>query len=83
MVARHERIERIHCEGVYHVVSMQECEDTGKNLLHLIWVDTHKFVDPVRKKIRSRPCHRIQDEEARQNSKSLTRISVVLCNATS
>ena len=75
LAARRDTIARKHCEGVYHIVAMQECEDTGTNLLDLIWVDTHKFVDPVRKKIRPRLCQRIQDEEAWQNSKSLTRFS--------
>ena len=37
---------------------MQECKDTGKKLLDLIWVDTDKSVDPAHKNIRSRLCAR-------------------------
>ena len=33
---------------------MQECEDAGKKLLELIWVDTDKSVDPAHQEIRSR-----------------------------
>ena len=38
--ARHEEIDWVHSEGVYEIVPMQECRDTGMKPLDLIWVDT-------------------------------------------
>ena len=47
-------------------------------------MDTYKYVDQAHKKCRSKfVCKRIQDEEARSDFKNFTRISIVLCNATS
>ena len=77
LTARREEIEWVRSDGANEIVPMQDCRDAGKELLELIWVDTDKSVDPAHKKIRSRLC-----KEARQNSKSLTCFSVVLCNAT-
>ena len=56
--ARREDIDRVHSEGVYKIVPMQECKDAGMNPLDLIWVDTDKSVHPTHKKIRSRLCAR-------------------------
>ena len=56
LAARREEIDWVHSEGVYEIVSMQECGDAGVKPLDLIWVDTDKSVDPTRKKIRSRLC---------------------------
>ena len=82
LAARRAEIEWVHSEGVYEIVPTQDCKDAGKKPLELIWVDTDKSVDSAHKKLRSRLCHGKQDEEARQDSKSLTCFSVVLCNAT-
>ena len=65
LAARREEVDRVHSEGVYDIVPMQECRDAGMKPLDLIWVDTNKSVDPTRKKIRSRLCKRVQNEEAR------------------
>ena len=82
LAARRAEIEWVHSEAVYEIVPMQDCKDAGKKLFELIWVDTDKSVDSAHKKIRSRLCHGKQDEETRQDSKSFTCFSVVLCNAT-
>ena len=58
LAARREEIDRVHSEGVYEIVPMQECRDAGMKPLDLIWVDIDKSVDPTRKKIRSRLCAR-------------------------
>ena len=84
LAARREEIDWVHSEGVYEIIPMQESKDAGKKPLDHIWVDTDKSVDPAHKKIRSRLCAKeLQDEEARLDSKSFTRFSVVLCNAAS
>ena len=54
LTARREEFARVLSEGVYEYVPMQECEDAGKNLLELIWVDADKSVDFAHKKIRPR-----------------------------
>ena len=82
LTARREEIELVHSEGVHEIVPMQDCKDAGEKLLALIWVDTDKSVDPAHSEIRSRLCQGIQDEEARQDSKSFVCFSVVLGNAT-
>ena len=46
LAARREQIDSVHSEGVYEMVSMQECRDAGMKPLDLIWVDTDKSVDP-------------------------------------
>ena len=56
LAQRREEIEWVHSEGVYEIVPMQECRDAGMKPLDLIWVDTDKSVDPIRKNIRSRLC---------------------------
>ena len=38
------------------MVTMQQCEDAGKKMLQLVWVNTDKSVDPADKKLRSRSC---------------------------
>ena len=58
LAARREEIDWVHSEGVYEIVTMQECRDAGMKPSDLIWVDTDKSVDPTRKKIRSRLCAR-------------------------
>ena len=84
LVARREGIEWVHAEGVYEIVPMPDCVDAGQKMLDHIWVDTDKSVDPAHKKIRSRNmCQGKQDEEARQDSKSITSFSVILSRATS
>ena len=47
-------------------------------------MDTDKSADPTRKNIRSEVvCKRMQNEEARKDSRSSAGFSIVLCNATS
>ena len=58
LAARREEIDWIHSEGVYEIVPIHECKDSGMKLLDLNWVDTDKSVVPTRKKIRSRLCAR-------------------------
>ena len=58
LAARHKEMARVHSEGVYQIVPLQECKDAGTMPLDLIWVDTDKSVDPTRKKIRSSLCAR-------------------------
>ena len=58
LAARREEIDWVHSEGVYEIVSMQECRDAGMKPLDLNWLDTDKSVDPTRKKIRSKLCAR-------------------------
>ena len=58
LAARREEIDWVHSEGVYEIVSVQECKDAGMKPLDLIRVDTDKSVDPACKKIRSRLCVR-------------------------
>ena len=48
----------MHSVGVHEIDPMQECEDAGKKLLDLIWVDTDKSVDPAHQINRSRLCAR-------------------------
>ena len=71
LTARREEVEWVHSEGVSEIVPIQECEDAGKKQWELIWMDTDKSVDPVHKKIRSRLCQGIQDEEARRVQRAL------------
>ena len=54
LTTRRDEIAWVHSEGVYEIVPMQDCQDTGKKLLELIWVNTDKSVDPAHKKLRSR-----------------------------
>ena len=54
LTARREETDWVHSEGVYEIVPKQECKDSGTKPVDLIWVDTGKSVDPIRKKIRSR-----------------------------
>ena len=56
LTARCEEIEWVHSNKVYENVPMQECNDAGRKLLDLIWVDTNKSVDPAHKKNRSTLC---------------------------
>ena len=58
LAARREEIEWVHSEGVYEIVPMQECIDSGQKSLDLICVDTDKSVDPSHRTIRSRRCAR-------------------------
>ena len=58
LAARREEIDWVLSEGVYEILPMQECRDTGMKPLDLIWVDTDKSADPTRKEIRSRLCSR-------------------------
>ena len=58
LAARREEIDWVHSEGVYEIVPMQESRDSGMKPLDLISVGADKFVDPTRKKIRSRLCTR-------------------------
>ena len=81
LTARREEIEWVCAEGVYEIVLMQECKDAGKKVLELIWVDTGKSCGHrSQEKTIEAVCQGIQDEEARQVSKSLSCLSVVLCN---
>ena len=82
LTVRREEIAWLHSESVNEIVPIQERKDASEKLLDLMWVDTDKSVDPAHKKNRSRLCQRIQDEEAKQDSKSLTCFSVVLGNPT-
>ena len=50
LTARREEIEWVHSEGVSKIVPIQECEDAGKKLWDLIWIDTDKSGDPAQKK---------------------------------
>ena len=84
MAARREEIAWVHSDGVFEIAPMQECEDAGKKLLDLIWVDTNRSVcTPSLKNSIEPVCQEMQVEEAKQNSKGLTCFPVVLCNATS
>ena len=84
LAARREEIGWVHSEGVYEIVPMQECKDACMKPFDLISVDTDKSVNPTHKKIRSRLCAReYKTKKQRTDSKSSTRFSVVLCNATS
>ena len=47
--ATREESAWVHSEVVYEIFPMQECEDAGKKLLDLIWVDTDKSVDPAQR----------------------------------
>ena len=58
LAARREEIHRVHSEGVYEIVPMQECKDAGMKPLDLMWLYTYKSVDPAYNKIRSRLCAR-------------------------
>ena len=58
LTARREEIECVHSNKVYESVPMQNCNDAGKKLLDLIWVDTDKSVDPAHNKFRSTLCAR-------------------------
>ena len=58
LAARLEEIDWVHSEGVYEIVPMQECKDSGMKPLDLVLVDIDKSVDPTRKKIRSMLCAR-------------------------
>ena len=58
LAAGREEIEWVHSEGLYDIVPMQECIDSGQRLLDLIWVDTDKSVDPAHRKIRWKLCAR-------------------------
>ena len=78
LTARREEIEWVHSEVVCEIVPMQECQDAGKKLLELIWVDSgSRSQDNSIQTV----CQGTQDEEARQDSKSV--ISVVLCTCES
>ena len=50
LAARREEIGWVHSEGVYEIVSMQECKDTGMKPLDLVWVNTDKSVVPLARK---------------------------------
>ena len=58
LAARLEEIDWVLSEGVYEIVPMQECRDSGMKPLDLVFVDIDKSVDPTRKKIRSMLCAR-------------------------
>ena len=70
--ARREEIEWVHSEGVYEIVPMQECIDSGCGTQKCLLTPLTNSIEIARK--------RIQDEEARQNSASITRFSVILCS---
>ena len=57
LTARREVIEWVHSDKVYEI-TMQDCDEAGKKLLDLIWMDTDKSVDHAHKKIRSTLCAR-------------------------
>ena len=82
LAARREGVDWVLSEGVDEIVPMQEYTDAGMKPLNLIWVDTDKVVDPTRKNIQSLLCAK-EYKTKKQGSKSSTRFSVVLCNATS
>ena len=82
LTARREEVARVHSEGFYETVPMQDCKDAGEKLLELIWVDADKSVDPAHKKILSRLCAR-EYTTKQGNIQSLTSFSVVLWNVTS
>ena len=81
LAARREEIDWAHSEGVYEIVPMQGCrhETVGLDL------GGHRQVggSSTQENQINIMCKRIQDEEARQDSKSFARFSIVLCNATS
>ena len=83
LTARRAEIERVHSEGVYEIFLIRDCKDAPKKLLVLIWVDTDKSGSRAQENSIETVCQGIQNEEAMQDSKSSTRFSVVLCNATS
>ena len=84
LVVRREEIDRVHSEGVYEIVPVQECRDAGMKPLDLIWVDIDKSVDPTRKKIRSRLCAReYKTKKQVKIQRALPASQIVLCNATS
>ena len=58
LAARREEIALVRSEGAYEIVPMQECNVACKKLLHLIWMETDKSVDPAQEKKRSRLCAR-------------------------
>ena len=73
LAPRREEIEWVHSEGVYEIVPMQESIDSGGGTQKCLLTELTNSIEIARK--------RIQDEEARQNSTSITRFSVILCSA--
>ena len=67
LAALREEVDWVHSEGVYEIGPMQERRDAGMKPLDLIWVDTNKFVDPTREKIRSRL--RVREYNTKKESK--------------
>ena len=56
LAARREEIDRVHSEGVYEIVPMQECKEAGMKPLDLMWVETDKSVDPAHRRKFDRSC---------------------------
>ena len=82
LAASFEDIDWVHSEGVYEIVPMQECRDAGMKPFDPILVDTDKFVDPTRKKIRSMLCAREYKTKKQGQIQRATSFSIVFCNAT-
>ena len=78
-----EEIDWVHSEGVHENVPMQDCNDGSQKIVGAD-LGGHGRVCGSRSLDISieTVSQRKQDEEARQDSKSLTCFSVVLCNAT-
>ena len=66
LAAGREVIEWVHSEGVYEIVAMLECIDSGWKLLDLIWVDPDKSVDLAYRKF-DRGC---AQEKTKRRSKA-------------
>ena len=73
LAARREEIEWVHSEGVYEIVPMQECIDSGGGTQKSLLTELKNSIEIARKII--------QDEEARQTSEGITRFSVILCES--
>ena len=66
LAAGREEIDWVHSEGVYEIVSMQECRDFGMKPLDLIWGEHRQVCRPDTQETSIEVvCRRIQNEEAR------------------
>ena len=74
LAAKRDKIDRVHSEGAYDIVPMQECKDASMKPLDLVWVDADKSVDPAHKNVRSRLCAR-DDKTKKQGNQRVSRAS--------
>ena len=74
----------MHSEGVYDIVPMQECKDARQETVGSDLGGHRQLCGPKSQEDSIETvCKRRQDEEAKLDSKSITRFSGVLCNAAS